>query len=80
MTGVQTCALPILEAAGLIVRVRAVEDERRVHLTLTAAGRRLKARAAKVPGCVLSAAQCSVDELVSLTQQVKALRARLLAA
>ena len=79
-SGTLTPLLKRLEAAGLIARVRAVEDERRVHLTLTAAGRRLKARAAKVPGCVLSAAQCSVDELVSLTQQVKALRARLLAA
>lgn len=79
-SGTLTPLLKRLEAAGLIARVRAVEDERRVHVTLTAAGRRLKARAAKVPGCVLSAAQCSLDELVSLTQQVKALRARLLAA
>ncbi|MDR3451643.1 MAG: MarR family transcriptional regulator [Rhodoferax sp.] len=78
-SGTLTPLLKRLEAAGLIARLRAVEDERRVHLTLTAAGRRLKARAAKIPGCILDASQCSLSELVSLTQQVQALRRRLVA-
>ena len=57
--------------------MRAVDDERRVHIHLTAAGRKLKTAAAGIPGCVLSATQCSIPELVSLTQQVQSLRRRL---
>ncbi|QDL39194.1 MarR family winged helix-turn-helix transcriptional regulator [Rhodoferax sediminis] len=76
-SGTLTPLLKRLEAAGLISRIRAVTDERRVHLTLTAAGRRLKVRAAKIPGCILDASQCSLSELVSLTKQVQALRQRL---
>lgn len=78
-SGTLTPLLKRLETAGLISRLRAVEDERRVHIHLTAAGRKLKARAAKVPGCVLAASQCSVPELVQLTRQVRALRDRLAA-
>ncbi|HXE21780.1 MAG TPA: MarR family transcriptional regulator [Rhodoferax sp.] len=78
-SGTLTPLLKRLEAAGLIARLRAVEDERRVHLTLTAAGRRLRSRAAKIPGCILDASQCSISDLVSLTKQVQALRQRLVA-
>lgn len=76
-SGTLTPLLKRLEAAGLIARIRAVEDERRVHISLTAAGRRLRARAEKIPGCVLDAAQCSVADLVQLTRQVQGLRDRL---
>jgi len=51
-----------------------------VHINLTAAGRKLKARAASVPACLLAASQCSVDELMALTQQVQVLRDRVRAA
>ena len=78
-SGTLTPLLKRLESSGLISRIRAVEDERRVHITLTAAGRKLKARAAKIPGCILSASQCSIPELMSLTQQVQALRRQLVA-
>ncbi len=78
-SGTLTPLLKRLEAVGLISRLRAVEDERRVHIHLTAAGRRLKARAAKVPACVLEASRCSLPELVQLTQQVRDLRERLAA-
>ncbi|MGH6625236.1 MAG: MarR family winged helix-turn-helix transcriptional regulator [Burkholderiaceae bacterium] len=78
-SGTLTPLLKRMEASGLIARIRAVEDERRVHISLTAAGRKLKARAAKIPGCILSASQCSIPELISLTQQMQALRQRLTA-
>jgi DNA-binding MarR family transcriptional regulator len=78
-SGTLTPLLKRLESAGLISRIRAVEDERRVHITLTAAGRKLKAKAAKIPDCILTAAQCPVPELMALTQQVQALRQRLVA-
>ena len=35
------------------------------------------ARAARIPGCVLAASQCSLAEVQALTQQVQALRQRL---
>ena len=78
-SGTLTPLLKRLEVSGLISRIRAVEDERRVHISLTAAGRKLKALAAKIPGCILSASQCSIPELIALTQQVQALRQRLVA-
>lgn len=78
-SGTLTPLLKRLEASGLVARIRDVQDERRVHITLTPAGRKLKARAAGIPGCILSASQCSIPELISLTQQVQALRQRLTA-
>lgn len=78
-SGTLTPLLKRLEASGYIARLRDVEDERRVHITLTTTGRKLKQRAAKIPGCILSASACSLPELMSLTQQVQALRQRLVA-
>jgi len=78
-SGTLTPLLKRMETAGLVSRIRAVQDERRVHITLTPAGRKLKAKAAKIPGCILSATQCSIPELVSLTQQVQSFRKRLTA-
>lgn len=76
-SGTLTPLLKRLESSGLIARIRDVEDERRVHIRLTAAGRKLKTKAAKIPGCILSASQCSLPELTALTQQVQALREHL---
>jgi DNA-binding MarR family transcriptional regulator len=78
-SGTLTPLLKRLEAAELVSRVRDLEDERRVRITLTAAGRKLKARARKIPGCILAASQCSLPELAALTQQVQTLRQRLAA-
>lgn len=78
-SGTLTPLLKRLEAAGLVSRMRDAADERRVHIHLTAGGRRLKARAAKVPACLLAASQCSVPELLQLTAQVRELRDRLAA-
>ena len=60
--------------------LRSADDERRVHVTLTAAGRKLKSRAVKIPACILAASQCSLGELVSLNRQIRQFRERLLAA
>ncbi len=73
-SGTLTPLLKRLEAALLLVRVRDVADERRVHITLTAAGRKLKAKAALVPQCVAKASQTSLPELMQLTAQVQRLR------
>ena len=79
-SGTLTPLLKRLEASGLVARVRDVADERRVHITLTAAGRRLKAKAASVPACLLAASECSITELVQLTRQLQTLRDRVKAA
>lgn len=78
-SGTLTPLLKRLEANGLLTRVRDAADERRVRVHLTAAGRRLKARALDVPECLLAASDCTVAELTELTREVRALRARLVA-
>jgi DNA-binding MarR family transcriptional regulator len=78
-SGTLTPLLKRLEAADLVTRLRDVQDERRVLIRLTAAGRKLKTRAARIPGCVLQATQCDVSEVMALTQQVQTLRNRLIA-
>ncbi|MDP2016996.1 MarR family winged helix-turn-helix transcriptional regulator [Hydrogenophaga sp.] len=78
-SGTLTPLLKRLESAELVTRLRDVQDERRVLIRLTATGRKLKARAARIPGCVLQATQCDVAEVLALTQQVQALRDRLTA-
>ncbi|MEK9803610.1 MAG: MarR family transcriptional regulator, partial [Curvibacter sp.] len=79
-SGTLTPLLKRLETAGYISRLRDAADERRVLIQLTAAGRRLKGRAAAIPACMLESMQCSLNELAALTRQVHQLRDRLHAA
>ena len=79
-SGTLTPLLKRLETIGYLTRLRDAADERRVRITLSGAGRRLKARAADVPACLLAATQCDVPELVALTQQIQTLRDRIKAA
>jgi MarR family transcriptional regulator, organic hydroperoxide resistance regulator len=76
-SGTLTPLLKRLESNGFVARLRDLDDERRVRITLTATGRRLKARAAALPGCLMAASQCSVPDLMALTQQMQQLRDRL---
>jgi MarR family transcriptional regulator, organic hydroperoxide resistance regulator len=78
-SGTLTPLLKRLESAALIARERDTGDERRVNITLTAAGRKLKARALTIPACVLSATQCSLGEVTALTRKIQSLRQRLTA-
>jgi DNA-binding MarR family transcriptional regulator len=73
-SGTLTPLLKRLETTGLVQRLRDAADERRVLLQLTAAGRRLKARAAAVPPAIASASGCELGELASLTARLQALR------
>ena len=78
-SGTLTPLLKRMETAGLVSRLRDAADERRVLIRLTADGRQLKARARRIPGCVLEASQCDVAEITALTRQVQTLRNRLTA-
>ena len=79
-SGTLTPLLKRLEASGFVTRLRDAADERRVRITLTPAGRKLRLRAVDVPACMLTASECSIDELVALTRQLQDLRDRLKAA
>ncbi|MDX5445912.1 MAG: MarR family transcriptional regulator [Zoogloeaceae bacterium] len=72
-----TPLLKRLEAAGLVSRARATSDERQVVVSLTEAGRALRARAEQVPQGVLCATACSPEELQQIKQQLEGLRERL---
>jgi len=78
-SGTLTPLLKRLETGGFISRLRDTSDERRVHIKLTAAGRTLKKKAEKIPACLVTLLQCDVKEILSLTQDLKTLRGRLLA-
>lgn len=69
-----TPLLKRLEKSGLIVRLRAVTDERSVIISLSDKGKKLKARAADVPRCVATAMAISVKELAALREQLSRLR------
>ena len=55
-----------LETEGLIVRQRSSEDERRLDITLTDAGRALRERALDVPRQVMTAVGMNVGEISAL--------------
>jgi len=76
-SGTLTPLLKRLEATGYVSRVRDAQDERRVRIHVSAAGRRLKARAVGVPDCLLAASQCPVPEAMALTRQLQQLRDRI---
>ena len=76
-SGTLTPLLKRLEAAGLLTRQRASADERRVLISLTAAGAALREHAARIPGCLMQATQCALPELEALTLALQSVRARL---
>ncbi len=73
-SGTLTPLLKRMESAGLLVRQRSSEDERRVHVRLSPAGKRLQSRAAHIPGCLVAQSGLPVADLVALNHQIKSLR------
>ena len=69
-----------LQMLGLIVRQRSVVDERQVEISLTAAGKKLRAQAEPIPMCVMQLTGCQLPQLESLTRELKDLRLQLAAA
>jgi len=74
-SGTLTPLLKRMEAAGLVTRVRAADDERRVIVALTPAGRAMRRKAEKVPLTVACAVGCQLDEITTLTARLQTLRA-----
>jgi len=75
--GSLTPLLKRLETEGLLKRVRSKQDERVVELHLSNEGRALRERAMAIPHCILAAADQSLDELVTLRDQLLKLRGSL---
>jgi MarR family transcriptional regulator, organic hydroperoxide resistance regulator len=62
-----------LEAAGLLRRARAVDDERLLAVTLTADGQQLRSRAERVPAQIVERLGLPVGELEHLNAVLRAL-------
>lgn len=77
-SGTLTPLLKRMEAQDLLTRLRDTKDERRVLIRLTARGRQLRTPASRIPGCILQAVQCDLDEVAALTGQIRRLRERLM--
>ena len=78
-SGTLTPVLKRMQAAGWIRRDRSARDERRVTLTLTAAGQALRRQAQHVPHTVACAVGGGLDEVVALTARLQILRSKLAA-
>jgi DNA-binding MarR family transcriptional regulator len=76
-SGTLTPLLKRLEKLGLIQRQRAIEDERRVTITLTGQGKLLQAQAADVHTQIACSTGCTLTELKKLNSQLILLRTSL---
>lgn len=70
-SGTLTPLLKRLEAQGLVERKRSAEDERVVDVSLTAAGKALRAKAKKVPRALACAAGYDPDDKKSIARLVE---------
>ena len=61
-SGTLTPLLKRMADAGWVTRTRDAEDERRVLIHLTPAGRSLHRRALSIPNGILKAAQCDLEQ------------------
>lgn len=74
-SGTLTPLLKRLEAAGLLSRQRALEDERQVIVSLTEAGWQLRQQAQTIPQEIGCSVGCSIAEVRALTAELQRLRA-----
>jgi DNA-binding MarR family transcriptional regulator len=76
-SGTLTPLLKRLEAAGRVERTRDPSDERQVRITLTEAGRQLRAQAAGVPPMIICASGLSIPDVIGLKDELAQLRVTL---
>jgi len=77
-SGTLTPLLKRLEKLGLIQRQRAIEDERKVIITLTEQGKLLQAQAAEIHPQIACSTGCTLTELKELNSQLILLRTNLI--
>jgi len=78
-SGTLTPLLKRLESLGLLLRKRALSDEREVHLALTEAGQALRERVVPLKTQLLCEQGVELDELAELRGQLGVLLERLMA-
>lgn len=78
-SGTLTPLLKRLESLGLLVRRRALSDEREVHLALTEPGRTLRERVLPLKAQLLCEQGVDVDELTELRDRLGGLLERFMA-
>jgi Transcriptional regulators len=76
-TGTVSPLVRRLESAGLARRVRGSADERAVTVSLTAAGRALEKKAAKVPAALAPCLISSQSDYVSMRRVLEAMLSRI---
>jgi len=76
-TNTLTPLLKRLEAMGLIVRERSKQDERRVIVSLTEKGSRMRSEAGSILRCTFVAANMPAADFANLTRDIQALRRNL---
>lgn len=76
-SGTLTPLLKRLEAAGFVTRQRDTADERQVRITLTSAGRDMRAKALSIPLEIGEAGQMEVKKMNALKADLARLRAKL---
>ncbi|MBY0238996.1 MAG: MarR family transcriptional regulator [Burkholderiaceae bacterium] len=69
-----TPLLKRMEQAELITRTRCPNDERQVIIALAAHGDALRHEAAKLPEAIISATQCTLEQVVGMKEQLNTLR------
>ncbi|WP_181373030.1 MarR family winged helix-turn-helix transcriptional regulator [Massilia glaciei] len=79
-SGTLTPLLKRLEAGGLLARRRDPRDERQVRISLTGAGRALRAQAREIPEQLLCASGLELEALGRIRAELAKLRADLLEA
>ena len=75
-----TPLLKRLETAGMVRRTRDQDDERVVRIQLTPKGTELKQKAIEIPQAIGCSTNLTIPEVMKLTDDIKALREKLLAA
>lgn len=75
-----TPLLKRLETAGMVRRTRDQDDERVVRIQLTPKGTELKQKAIEIPQAIGCSTNLTIPEVMRLTDDIKALREKLLAA
>jgi MarR family transcriptional regulator, organic hydroperoxide resistance regulator len=69
-----TPLLKRMEQADLLTRTRCPNDERQVIIALTPHGDALRHEAAKLPEAIISATQCTLEQVVGMKEQLNTLR------
>lgn len=77
-SGTLTPLLKKLEGQGLIERIRSLGDERNVYIKLTEQGIALKEEALKIPEKMFCSTGMSLDEAISIHEQLKSLLKKLM--